>query len=289
MIQMPGRLLFSRIIAMVHDVGLDAALVAVVWQVMISRNIGATSPPQSTVALFFAVWGIYLGDRLWDVRSNNNLNTRRHRVARRHGLLLGLLAGFSFLMACLFASAVATLSACLAGGVVAGLCTVYYLARAAFPGWECGRAGVVGGVFAAGTLLPVAVVGSFTPSLGWSLLALGALFTANVRLCSWAEARLAGLITPLSLLFPLLFSGLGFAFLAWEGFLYVSLAGTVSITALLLLSHNCETIEPEALASRADAALLIPVSLVLAAWLLLSCQVGLAPAPGEKICLPCVW
>lgn len=254
--------------SLIHDIGLDAALVAVIWQMLIVRSLGADYAPPVTAILFFAVWGIYLGDRLWDARGNGDLKTRRHRFARRHGWLIGLLAVSCFLAAICITVMVATPSLFVFGGVVAGLCAGYYAARFALPGWEYGRAGVVGILFAAGTLLPVVVGMGFQFVLCGVLLAMGALFTANVRICIWSEARSCGSPPPLSIGFPLVAAGLGFSLLAGEGGLSVALAGFASIAGLSLLACSAETIEVEALAARADAALLIPAAVLLTVLLL---------------------
>jgi len=255
-----------RFLLPVHDMGLDAALVAALWQVLVLRSAAISCPAQVTAALFFAVWGIYLGDRLWDARRNRALLTRRHRFAWRHGVVIGALAGLSGLLAFCFAAAFAIPSFWLPGGAVAGLCAAYYVVRAVFPEWECGRAWVVGFVFAAGTLLPVAFGAGWSSFPGWSLLALGSLFTASVRLCIWAEAKMLGGSSPLSLMVPLLISGLGFASLALEGGHPAALAGAVSIASLGLLARRAEAIEPEVLAALADAVLFIPAAVSLAVF-----------------------
>ena len=259
---------FLRAMSLFHDLGLDAALVAVIWQMLLVRSFGAGCSAPFTAVLFFAVWGIYLGDRLWDARVRGELKTRRHRFARRHGCLIGVLAATSFLVAICFAVMVATPSFCIAGGAVGGLCAGYYAARFAFPGWEHGRAGIVGGLFAAGTLLPVALELGFQFVLCGALLAMGALFTANVRICIWSEAGSCGAPLRLAIGLPLVAAGVGFAFLAVEACFPIALAGFSSIAGLFLLARNADTIEGEALAARADAALLIPAAVPLTVLLL---------------------
>jgi len=254
-------------ISLVHDIGLDAALVAAIWQVLIVRSVATACPPQVTAVLFFTVWGIYLGDRFWDAREDDALNASRHRFAKRHRLVIGVMAGFSVFLTFCFAAAIVIPFFWLTGGAVAGLCVVYYLVRASFPAWESGRAWVVGFVFAAGTLLPVAWSG-LSPVFGWSLLALGALFTANVRICIWSESNSSGGSIRLGLMLPLLLSGLGFASLAWVGAYPAALAGAASIAGLVLLARNEGAIGPEVLAVGADAVLLVPAAVSLAIFLL---------------------
>lgn len=243
---------------------------ALAWQGLVSRNLSHPILPKMTAALFFSVWAIYLGDRLWDAWRAGSTPPRasRHRFARRHRLLFGLLAAGSLLLAAGLAVAARSEVSPLtwaALGLVAVVCGGYYVLRAGFPEWERGRAAVVGGVFAAGTLLAV-------PDLGgglfcWLALALGALFTANVRICVWAEACLDGRSLPLSLFQPLVLSLLGFTGTAINGQWLVAIAGVMSLSGLGALFTMRSKIEPEKLDRAADAALLVPPLLALAVWL----------------------
>ncbi|MFZ4778042.1 MAG: hypothetical protein ACOYM3_21945 [Terrimicrobiaceae bacterium] len=259
----------SRALTLPHDLGMDAALVAAAWQALVSLGAGHPGRPAMTAALFFAVWSIYLGDRLWDSWRKDPAAPRaeRHRLAQRHCLLFGHLAAGSFLLASIFAfSALPTVTPLTGVALcfVAVLCAGYYFARAGFPEWERGRAVVVGGIFAAGTLL--AVPGLTGSLLFWLILSLGALFTANVRICVWSEARLDGRILPLSLFPPLLLSIPGFAVAAMNGHWPAAIAGMMSIAGLGVLFFKRRNLDPEALAIQADALLFAPPLLMLAFW-----------------------
>ncbi len=75
--------------------GLDAALVAVAWQLLMVRQLGPL-PAHYTPALGLTVWTIYLADRLLDTRRPEGRNEPlRHRFSRRARMLLGLLIVFN--------------------------------------------------------------------------------------------------------------------------------------------------------------------------------------------------
>lgn len=255
---------FGRALKLPHLLGIDAALVASAWQALVSRSAGHPECRQLTASLFFAVWAIYLADRIWDTWRDAP-QAPRHRFARRHRMVLGLLAAASLLLAAAFAATATPKVSSVTWvplGFVAVLCVGYCFARAGFPEWERGRAVVVGGVFAAGTLLAV-------PGLGGGLfcrlaLALGALFTANVRICIWSEAWRD---QPLQLLRPLALSALGFLAAASGGHWQIALAGLMSLAGLWALVRMRRKINTENLAMAADAALFAPPLIVLSIWL----------------------
>jgi len=149
-------------------------------------------------------------------------------------------------------------------GIVAILCAGYYLIRTGLPEWERGRDVVVGGTFAAGTLLAVP---GFTGGLFCCLvLALGALFTANVRICVWTEDRSVGRNRPISLFRPLVLSAAGFAAAAAGGHWDLAFAGLISLAGIWLLFRRRQAIEPENLAMLADTVLFAPPLAMLALW-----------------------
>jgi hypothetical protein len=105
-----------RVIFLVpHAVGLDAALIAVVWCSVTARYLGVEVGPGTLAVLGAAVWGIYLLDRAWDATRGQGGYGLRHRMARRFHMayLAGggiLLAGPAF-MAVLFVPPVALVAA----------------------------------------------------------------------------------------------------------------------------------------------------------------------------------
>lgn len=64
---------------------LDAPIVAVVWQEMFARVVGAQLGAEHRWLLFLAVWQIYLVDRWLDSRRDPEIRTDRHRFHRRVG------------------------------------------------------------------------------------------------------------------------------------------------------------------------------------------------------------
>jgi hypothetical protein len=67
--------------------GLDAAVVAVIWQQLLARTGHSALRLPARLGLFLAVWAVYLGDRILDVRKPANPGfpePARHRFARRH-------------------------------------------------------------------------------------------------------------------------------------------------------------------------------------------------------------
>lgn len=74
--------------------GLDAPLVAIVWQDFLARCYPSILRPSSRWALGLTVWAIYLADRLFDVRHPAAENeSARHRFSRENrGFAWSLLA-----------------------------------------------------------------------------------------------------------------------------------------------------------------------------------------------------
>lgn len=149
--------------------GLSAGLVAGTWQLMLHRDL-PDSPLTLGMAVTFAlgVTVLYLADRTWDER----------RVFPRWQIggmaLLAVVAApwlFSWWQSC---PGPLMLLALLVG--------LYYAARCVWPGWQRGRAVVIGGIFALGVSLPGGL-GSW-----WMFSALGFLFTANVVLSGAADS-----------------------------------------------------------------------------------------------------
>ncbi|MEO8204792.1 MAG: hypothetical protein ABI615_01335 [Chthoniobacterales bacterium] len=70
--------------------GLDAPLIAVLWQNAFAVAFGISLQPPMRIGLFCAVWVIYLGDRLLDgMRLNiTSSSAARHQVAARYPFLI---------------------------------------------------------------------------------------------------------------------------------------------------------------------------------------------------------
>src|SRR3954451_15813809 len=65
-----GEPLLSRWWLWPNLLGLDAPLVAVVWQALFARTVHVTLFPAARLALALAVWAVYLADRLLDCASS---------------------------------------------------------------------------------------------------------------------------------------------------------------------------------------------------------------------------
>src|SRR3954447_6089680 len=64
---------------------LDAPVVAVAWQHLIAVSVPVRLEPATRAALGFAVWAIYLADRLLDTRNPAPVaETVRHEFMRQH-------------------------------------------------------------------------------------------------------------------------------------------------------------------------------------------------------------
>lgn len=151
--------------------GLDAVMVAVTWQLFLTREAEVPLPATTLLTLATTVWAIYLFDRWSDVQSKPIEATDRHQFAWHHrrafliGIVLNLLfAGFltvNFLPA----------SHLRIGLVLASGCAVYLLAVACgrFPaGWPGARELVVGTLFALGSAIPLLAEGPRLPA-DWCL------------------------------------------------------------------------------------------------------------------------
>ena len=68
--------------------GLDAPVIAVVWQDAIAKAFGTPLPMAARTALFCAVWGVYLADRFADSRRSEAPLADRHLFANRHPRLV---------------------------------------------------------------------------------------------------------------------------------------------------------------------------------------------------------
>src|SRR5882672_1355233 len=76
---------------------LDAPVIAVLWQSFLAQRYALPLRSPGRVALFLTVWGIYIADRLLDVRHPAvTAESARHRFYRRHRTLAIALLGVLF-------------------------------------------------------------------------------------------------------------------------------------------------------------------------------------------------
>lgn len=117
--------------------GLDAPIVAVVWQDLAARSFGTPLHLASRLVLGLTVWAVYLTDRLLDVRQKPMPNTARHAFTRCHRQeLTALLSAVLILDG--FVAIVELRRAVFVDGLVVAGCVAGYLST--FPlrasGWE---------------------------------------------------------------------------------------------------------------------------------------------------------
>ena len=239
-------------------VGLDAPAVAVVWQRFLGAAHGVRVPAGASVALGLVVWGVYLADRWLDARPDRPAEAAdRHRFARRHRTAVGVAAVAATLAAgvaaLLLPAAYIGTGAAVAVGLVAYMVGVHTVGRSAVG--EFGKAFLVGLLFAAGVVVPLAAERPHE-ALAW-LPAVGAFAAAcwlNCRLIAGWEApgrdRVAGPLAAAAI-------ALGLALVAPRP---VGLAVACGVVLLLALHRVRPRVSVRARRVLADVALLTPVA-----------------------------
>jgi 4-hydroxybenzoate polyprenyltransferase len=172
---------------------LDAPLVAAGWAALVSFDLNGGYPPLHKIGgLFFAVWGIYLFDRLYDSfrRPLIEVTPRRHVFAKRQRLVLFVLSGIAAVTAGIFVLPHVDerlIKAAVFPGLVCFLYFVFFrfIERGGgilFPAKEL----VIGFCFASGILVAADI--RFSSPFGMVMGgALAALFTSNCLIIGRAE------------------------------------------------------------------------------------------------------
>lgn len=172
---------------------LDAPLVAVGWAALINFEVnGGYPPPYKIAGLFFAVWGIYLFDRIYDSLRLPliEVTPRRHAFAKRYRPVLFILSGLAAVTAGIFVLPHVDEGLIKAAVFPGVLCLLYFVVFRfierggviLFPAKEL----VIGFCFASGVL--VAVGTRFSSPFGMVMGgALAALFAANCLIIGRAE------------------------------------------------------------------------------------------------------
>jgi hypothetical protein len=164
--------------------GLDAPLVAVVWQGFVALCYPSVLRPAGRVMLGLTVWAIYLADRLLDLRSQStDAGTLAHRFCRRNYKLAGSLLAF-ILVADVLVAFVWLRPAVFSNGLLVGAGVITYFG--AFPvggiaaRWKPVAAAIL---FTTGVFL-VAWTGTENPerTLGWPAVAFSLLCLTNLGL-----------------------------------------------------------------------------------------------------------
>lgn len=236
-------------------VGLDAPVVAVVWQWGLATAFAAAVPRPASVALFLTVWGVYLADRFLDADPGRPVSPGdRHEFARRHRPAVGAVAAGVFAAAAVIAAllprAYLAVGAVVAAAAAGYFAAVHAIGRGAGPMKEL----LVGFVFAAGVGIPLAAerpadVGDWLPAVG----GFAAVCWLNCRLIDrWEAGRPAGVG-------PAVAAGVAAALAAWcpppvRGSIWAAVALLAGLhVARTHLSHR-------ALRVLADVALLTPLA-----------------------------
>lgn len=163
------------------------------WSLLISAEVNGSYPPlYKTGGLFFAVWGIYLFDRIFDSFRYPliELTPRRHVFAKKFRFVLFGLSSAAFVAAGLFILPHVRWDLVEAAIFPGSLCLLYFVvfrfikrsSAIAFPAKEL----VIGFCFASGVMVAAGIRFSSPPSL---LIegALAALFAGNCLIIGWAE------------------------------------------------------------------------------------------------------
>jgi len=139
---------------------LDAPVIAVAWQELFARGFGVTLEIAPRLALFCAVWAVYLADRWLDSRGSDDRQAR-HLFPRRHPFVIGFLALTATAggVLCAFSLPAGTL---FPGAVLGGIVGAYFVWNVRMPGGRKVRLKeiVVSLVFAVGSALAPAASGA---------------------------------------------------------------------------------------------------------------------------------
>jgi len=172
--------------------GLDAPVVALVWQDFLARCYPTILRPPGRAVLGLTVWAIYLADRLLDTRHPAVWESVRHRFYRRHrgfaSTLFALVVGVDLLVTSLWLRpAVFDNGLVLTGGVVAYLGAFPLTGRTA-TAWKKPLAAML---FTAGTFLIAWTGPGHTASrLIWPAAAFCALCLGNLLMTErWTLGR----------------------------------------------------------------------------------------------------
>ena len=173
---------------------LDAPIIAVLWQSFLAWRYSLLLRPSGRVTLFLAVWAIYIGDRLLDVRKPATTGeSARHRFYRAHQKLATAVLGV--VLAITAAITILDLRpAVLRNGLIPLSAVVAYLAILNFTKTrQVAKELVVAFVFTTGTFLvawtndPVSPLMLLAPASAFFLLCLANL--TAIEAWEWTELR----------------------------------------------------------------------------------------------------
>ena len=246
-----------------HLLSLDAPAVAAVWMLAFCLGMGARQHVKQALALFTAVWLLYVADRLLDARRAGGCLEARHRFHARHAL------GFVFAWTCV-ALVMAVLLTQLAAPVRSGWLWLslpllgYALAVHLRGSRAVPKEWIVAAMFALATVYPAAVGGWHAGGLWAEALLFGVLCLLNcIAIAQWEHAAVRGVPRWNVTQFRGACFGLGLIAVLAAAWLprVPPLACGLSAILLCLLDMVSERTEAIALRALADAALLTPVLL----------------------------
>lgn len=261
-----------------NTLSIDAAVIAVGWQMLLSRSLDAPTGGHHAGVLCLAVWLGYVGDRWLDGRRFRNMaiQTPRHRFCRHHEKTLLVVWAVVFVAGVAYAWVALTLREFLSGCVLLALCLAHTAAvqvgsprfRRRFP-----KEASVAALFCAGVVLFIRPAAVVIPLL--YIVSVGCLFALCLSNClllaSWERdadrahgevsaaisyPRLARNAAWLALAAPVPVAA--YAFLVGSKAVSVSIALTVSGIALFSLDRFARSLPADARRATADAVLLSP-------------------------------
>ena len=233
-----------------HLLGLDAPLVAIAWQLLVSRQLQPI-PTRYTLALFLTVWTIYLADRLLDTRRPITPNEPlRHRFSRQARLPFTIL----ILTNLVLLTQLTPLPITPALPILTALIAYFVIVHASLTRWSKELA--VATIFALGVSLPIhpfPFVLDFLFLCFWNTSAIEYWEQGPTKLhpiSAWLAQRLvpaAITATILCLIGATTFNPT------------VQLTLALTFTLCALLAHNARRLSPLALRILADLVLLTPL------------------------------
>ncbi len=240
---------------------LDAPAVAAVWMLAFCVGAGARQHVRQAVALFLAVWLLYVADRLLDARRSGGLLEARHRFHARHARWFVCVGGC---VAVVLAALLTHLSQAVRAGwlwlsvPLLGYAVIVHRGRhRAVP-----KEWIVAAMFALATVLPAALGSRHAVGLWVEAVLFGSLCLLNCcAIARWERAEARGLPRWDAAQFRAACFGLGLVSVVAAAWLPPAPALACSLSAMLLCVLDVVSARMEAVALRAlvDAALLTPL------------------------------
>jgi len=267
---------WSRLYLLPNVFGLDAALIAVIWQEVLARQWEVRLLWPERWSLFAAVAGIYLLDRWMDGRAikkqapeNRRAVSWRHQVAAKWGNWLLLPASLFLVTSAWLALTFLPRTVLFTAASLVPVCVIYFFwvhsigKRQPLP-WE--KAIVVGIIFSAGVAVaPMALALGLSDDLRLAGVVLILLLVSNCLATSRCESRLTGVsgtLEPLPFLIIALLSAVG-GWLLSQPPAMLFWSATLSAAGMLAVRLHQRSWPAETASFGYELALLLPIILVL--------------------------